>query len=429
MGKTVFAYQNKIRFLLCVFASCVFNSYSIYASEIYHVHGLHTECDLPQHSQDVVKCAMNNHPGVLRKKNELKHKAAAIDLAKQLPNPELDIEYAQGPQRSSESSLALLQSVEWGGRRDARVQIAKAQNTLLDFELKELQAQVIQKTILHLHRLRQLKQEKQIFLTSIKTLKSLIRQQENLIKLSPEQQVTQSVYRMALIDAKIKNAILYDEEKALEHYFHVATGHSLEELQDVLPQTPSYWPTIPDATPEQLPSPGLLKMQAEEAEFKALLHQAQSETWPRLRLGPMWSSQTDSNGETSSLWGFRLMMDIPLLNQNASARSFAHAGIERNKKDTELLQNVEDHERTEQLKVYRRAVSILKDVPNLNNIEKEFKNNESLAQRGLVSGSLLIEFHRQRAELTQTRHQRELKAIEALWLIHYYDGRIFMESL
>ncbi len=407
----------------------VFRSHWVYAVEIHHEHGLHFECALPKKTQEVVECAKENHPDVLRKKHDLEYQAFSVDTARQLPNPELEVEFTKGAKNTSDSMIAIVQSIEWGGKRKARVQAAKAKNAVMDSDLKELQADVIRQTVLHLHRLRQLEQERRIFKTTIKTLETLIQQQKSLPQLSPEQQVTQSVYRMALMDAKIKSAILFDEERALEHYFHVSTGHSLDELKEVLPRPPLTWPTISETPSQKRLSPAQLKTLAEEAEFNALWAQAQSDTWPRLKVGPMWNAQSNTNGGTQSLWGLKVMMDLPLLNQNAPARTFAQAGISKNEKDMSLLQSVESHERTEQLKVYRRAVSILKDVPDMSTVEKDFKKNESLAQRGLVSGPLLIEFHRQRAELTQSRNQRELKALEALWLIYHYDGRIFLETL
>ena len=123
------------------------------------------------------------------------------------------------------------------------------------------------------------------------------------------------------------------------------------------------------------------------------------------------------------------MMDLPVLNWNSGGRSFAQAGVLRGEKNIELIKTEERHERSEQLKVYQSALSTLKAVPETSSIEKEFQRNESLARRGLISGPLLIEFHRQRAELTRSRNTRELKAIEALWRIYQFDGRIFLEAL
>jgi hypothetical protein len=234
---------------------------------------------------------------------------------------------------------------------------------------------------------------------------------------------------MALMDSRIKNAEIFDEERALEHYFHVSTGHSLEELRSALPTPPAAWPEMEDGPSNPLASTGLLKALAEKNEYAADVELAKAASWPSLKLGPMWNSQAGIGEPAQSLFGFRIMMDLPVLSLNSGGRSFAQAGILRGERNIGLLREEERHERSEQLKVYRSAVATLKAVPELNAIEKDFQRNESLSRRGLISGPLLIEFHRQRTELTRSRNSRELKAIEALWQIYQFDGRIFSEVL
>lgn len=415
--------------LSLLFLTILIGELALAAEGISHEHGSHFECPLPKHPQDVVDCAKENHPNILRKKNEVDHTRLSEDVARQLPNPELDAEVTKGPDDLSNSSVGILQPVEWGGKRSSRINVAKARISFVDAELKEIQAEVIRETVINLHRLRQIEQEKNIFGSTIQTLEKLIAQQASRLSLSPEQQVTLSVYRMALMDSKIKSAEIFDEERRLEHYFHVTTGHSLEELRSVLPKAPKQWPQL-EPSPSELPtSPGLLKALAEKNEFLAELNMAKSATWPDLKIGPMWNSQAGVGEPAQSLLGFRLMMDLPVLNWNSGGRSFARAGVLRGEKNIELIKTEERHERSEQLKVYQSALSTLKAVPETSSIEKEFQRNESLARRGLISGPLLIEFHRQRAELTRSRNTRELKAIEALWRIYQFDGRIFLEAL
>jgi len=415
--------------LSLLFLTILIGELALAAEGISHEHGSHFECPLPKHPQDVVDCAKENHPNILRKKNEVDHTRLSEDVARQLPNPELDAEVTKGPDDLSNSSVGILQPVGWGGKRSSRINVAKARISFVDAELKEIQAEVIRETVINLHRLRQIEQEKNIFGSTIQTLEKLIAQQASRLSLSPEQQVTLSVYRMALMDSKIKSAEIFDEERRLEHYFHVTTGHSLEELRSVLPKAPKQWPQL-EPSPSELPtSPGLLKALAEKNEFLAELNMAKSATWPDLKIGPMWNSQAGVGEPAQSLLGFRLMMDLPVLNWNSGGRSFAQAGVLRGEKNIELIKTEERHERSEQLKVYQSALSTLKAVPETSSIEKEFQRNESLARRGLISGPLLIEFHRQRAELTRSRNTRELKAIEALWCIYQFDGRIFLEAL
>ncbi len=415
--------------LLVVLALMATSDFAIAAEAGKHEHGSHLECPLPKNAQDVVDCAKENHPSILRKKNESEHAKHSEDAASQLPNPELDAEITKGPNDISNSSVGILQPIEWGGKRSSRISSAKARISFVDAELKDLQAEVIRETVKNLHRLRQIEQEKKNLATTIQTLEKLASQQSARPTLSPEQQVTLSVYRMALMDSRIKNAEIFDEERALEHYFHVSTGHSLEELRSALPTPPAAWPEMEDGPSNPLASTGLLKALAEKNEYAADVELAKAASWPSLKLGPMWNSQAGIGEPAQSLFGFRIMMDLPVLSLNSGGRSFAQAGILRGERNIGLLREEERHERSEQLKVYRSAVATLKAVPELNAIEKDFQRNESLSRRGLISGPLLIEFHRQRTELTRSRNSRELKAIEALWQIYQFDGRIFSEVL
>lgn len=420
-----------IKFFWCVLVLPVLVSVEfVFAVESgQHEHGSHFECPLPKDAQDVVKCAKENHPDILRKKNEVDHAKFSEDAARQIPNPELDAEIIKGTGDLSSSTVGILQAVEWGGKRSSKISSARARISFVDAELKDIQAEVVRETVKNLHRLRQIEQEKKVLSTTIQTLEKLISQQASRLNLPPEQQVTLSVYRMALMDSKIKSSELFDEERALEHYFHVSTGHSLDELQSVLPKAPAVWPNLESNNANALASTGLLKALAEKNEFLAEAEFAKAATWPSLKIGPMWSSQTGAGEPTQSLFGLRVMMDLPVLNWNSGSRSFARAGILRSEKNISLLREEERHERREQLKVYQSALATLKAVPEVGSIEKDFQRNESLARRGLISGPLLIEFHRQRAELTRSRNTRELKAIEALWRIYQFDGRIFSEVL
>ncbi len=394
-----------------------------------HEHGSHLECPLPKHAQDVVECAKENHPLVLRKKNEADHTKLSEVVARQIPNPELDTEMTKGAGGLSNSTVGILQPVEWGGKRSSRINSAKARISYVDAELKDIQAEVIRSTVAKLHRLRQIEQEIKILTTTNQTLEKLIAQQTSRLNLTPEQQVTLSVYRMALMDSQIKSSEIFDEERALEHYFHISTGHSLDELRPVLPKAPAIWPDMEKSTANSISSTGLQKALAEKNEFLAESELANASTWPNLKIGPMWNSQAGVGQPAQSLLGFRLVMDLPVLNWNSGGRSFAQAGVLRGEKNITLLREEEQHERNEQMKVYQRALATLKSVPEASVIEKDFQKNESLVRRGLISGPILIEFHRQRAELTRSRNTRELKAIEALWHIYQFDGRIFTENL
>lgn len=396
-----------------------------------HEHGSHPECPLPKTALDVVRCALNEHPIAKRAILASEHSKTLTDVAEQIPNPDLDIEatFGSGDSRGDSSTdIGLLQPIEIGGKRSSRIESAKAQAATSKAEATEVQADIVRETIRNLHRLRQLDLEKSVLQNTIETLEKTIAQQNSRPALSPEQQVALSVYRMAAADARLKQSELFEEERKIEHYFHISTGHSLEELRPILPKSPDSWPELKSLEGSNNNSPALMKAMADRSLSLAELSLARSQAWPTLKLGPM--ARIDKSGSQSeNQYGFRLMMDLPAFNLNSGGKAHALAGVQKAESLIELTRKEESHERAEQLKVYQSAVQALRDAPSLATIDKDFSKNQSLARRGVVSGALLIEFHRQRSDLIHSRNSRELKAIEALWLIHKLDGRIFTELL
>lgn len=395
-----------------------------------HIHGSHVECPLPKTALDVVRCAQEEHPSVKRARLTNQATDTLTAVARQMPNPDLDVESAfiGSSEGRAETQVALLQPIELGGKRTARVRGAQAETGQTAADLKAAQANVIIETVTKLHRLRQLEKEKAVLRDTAEALTKTIAQQRSRPALAPEQQVSLSVFRMALADAKLRESELFEEERAIEHYFHVATGHSLEEVRRVMPQAPSNFPAVTEQVNETVQSPAIIRAVAEKEAALAQLEVARANSWPTLRIGPAAMFEQDDRG-SESIFGFRLMMDLPVFQANGAGRAHASRGVERAERLIDLTRAEEAHERAEQLRVYKSAVQALKDAPTVSEIEKDHQKNETLARRGLISGSLLIESHRQRADLIKGRFGRELKAIEALWQIRKFDGRIFEESL
>ena len=393
-----------------------------------HQHGSHPECPLPKTAMDVIRCASARHPLAMRAALAAEHSKSLVDIAGRRPNPELDLEAAVGSGKQSSTDVGLAFPIEWGGKRSSRIRAAEAEIAQTETEMKTVQAQVIRAAVVNLHRLRQLDLEKKFLSDTVATLQQVITQQSARPALSPEQQVTLSVFRMSLADARLKESALFDQEREIEHYFHVSTGHSLAELRPVLPKSPEKWPEFEEDPHAPTPSVTLSQALAGQTAAQAGLSAAESESWPSLRIGPLFKIEEDDR-QRESLFGIKLMMDVPVFDVGGGGRAHARAGLLRADKLVQLARDEEAHERAEQLKVYRSAVKALRDAPTLEAIERDFTRNQGLARRGLVSGAILIELNRQRSDLIQSRNDRELKALAAQWEIYEIDGRIFTETL
>lgn len=395
-----------------------------------HVHGSHIECPLPKSTFDVLRCVQEEHPKVQRAKLALAQAKGLSGAASQFKNPEVEVESASGTihgEKQGETKVALLVPVEIGGKRSARRFEAESQAKHSEAELFETQADVVMETAEKLHRVRQLEQEKHLLQEAVQTFSQVVSQQKSRPGLAPEQKVALSVFRMALAEAKIRQNELFEEEKGLEHYFHVSTGHSLTELRKVLPAVPKTWPSIGPAV-DLSRSPGIMKSRAELDLAIAQLKSAQAESWPELRLGPMMQVQREGANQ-GTIFGFQLSMDLPLFSVNGGGRDYARLGETKANRIVALTQAEETHEREEQVKVYERTVQTLKDAPGQEELDREHRQHEGFARRGLVSAPLIIESHRQIEELTRSRHSQELKALRALWRVYKFDGRALTEAL
>lgn len=330
-----------------------------------------------------------------------------------------------GDQRS-EIQIGVRQPIEWGGQRRTRILAAEAEAEVIATNETELIADVILMTVTKLHRLRQVYQEEAALLSMGEALEKLVRQQSARPALSPEQRSSLAVFRMAFADSQIRLSELYGEKRALAHDFHVSTGHSLDELKGALPPAPEKWPPVEEGH-SSTESPSLLRAFADRRLAEAQTQLATSASWPSLRLGPQVTFEREGVRQ-NTLFGISLMMDLPIWNLNSGGRTYAAKGLLRAEKMVELKTEEERHERAEQASIYRNAVETLARSPTHSQIEKDHLENHELAKRGLIAGSLLMESYRQRNELMKGRNGRELKAIESLWRVHKFDGRIFSEA-
>jgi cobalt-zinc-cadmium efflux system outer membrane protein len=398
---------------------------------IHHVHGSHPECPLPKGPMDILRCAQEEHPDVKRAKLASDASQTLTEVAGQLPNPELEVQSVFGRtlgDNQMQTQISLKQPIGLGGKRSARIHEAEAEQKQTQADLRQVQAEVILKTVRNLHRLRQLETEKETLDEAISAYAKLVSQYRGRPRLTPEQEVSLSVYEMAQADNRIKRAALLEEEREIGHFFHISTGHGLDELKPALPQAPTPWPE-PEARKASTPaSPALFRLTADQELALSQQELARADSWPNFQIGPMVQLQ-DEGPIRGQLYGVHLVMDLPFLSLNGGGRAHAAKALSKAEKSIDLLNAEETHERAEQVRIYQNATTALKEAGSLSSIERKHARVEALSFRGLISSSLVIEAHRQRAELQKNRNERELRAIEALWTVYKLDGRIFEEKL
>lgn len=395
-----------------------------------HVHGAHKECPLPRSRRDIVDCALYFHPSVKRGVLKIKSTSKLVEKVSQIPNPTFSSRYVKGDKNGEEVSeleTNLSFTLELGSKRGSRKEYAGARNAEAIVSNDATKADVKIATILNMHRLRQVLEEKKLIVEAKSAFSKVIGQLRKLPRLSAEQEASLTLFEMALEETKVNEAELFEEERKLEHYFHISTGHSIDEIRSYLPDAPKNWPLIGKPIGDKN-SPGVKKLKSLATLAQKELEIQNSDAWPNLTIGPSFSIEKEGTVENKMV-GFNVQIPIPLFQVNGGGKAHARSELLRAQKNISLTISEENHERFEQLRVYESAVNILYKTMKQNVIEKKHNRIEKLYLRGVISSSVFLDSLKQKLSYLKSRNNREITALKALWSIHKYDGNILEEKI
>ncbi|QDK44655.1 hypothetical protein DOM22_05510 [Bdellovibrio sp. ZAP7] len=382
-------------------------------------------CVVLSNYKQITLCAESRSPEVLRAESEVKQRKASVDAAGQLLNPELSMQTISGSVQSetkSETDVSLAFPIELGGKRSSRKSIATGALSKAELELFNAKAEVRKSVLLKIVRLRQIDHELDLVDESAETFSKLVKQYESRPTLSPEQEVTLTVFRVAKGEYGFKR-MEYDEELAqLESFFKIVIGKDLASVRKVLPPRISSMPLVPGENKEVDKSPLLGLLDADIKIANAERDRTFGDAWPTLNLGP--SAKFSKEGSQSfEQWGLNLSMPLPVLSLNQGAKAAASAGVRSSeiRRETALKELIA--RRTSLVEIYKKSAKALEETPNGHTLESKHKKVETLFVKGLVPSSLVIEAHRSLVEFEKTRNNREIKAVEAILEIQIIDGQ------
>jgi outer membrane protein, heavy metal efflux system len=396
-----------------------------------HIHGSHLECPLPMSVEDIIKCSLRFHPNIKKGKLDIVVLEQFIEKSSQLINPTISSRYVKGMtngKKTSELETSLSFTLELGGKRSSRKEFATARKkkALASYEL--IKSKIKMDTILNLYRLKQVSEEKILLNETLTAFSKIISQLKKRPRLTAEQEASLTTFEFAFEETKINHSEIYEEERKLEHYFHVSTGHALHEIEPFLPKMPKKWPKIRREKRKNTFSPEIKRLKSlSNIAVKELVLQ-NSEAWPDLKIGPSIAIEKEGSIENKMI-GINLHIPIPLFHVNGGGKSLARSKLIKSQKNIELTESEENHERFEQFKVYENAVNILNKTMKKNLVEKKHKRIEKLYLRGVVSSSVYLDSLKQKLSYLKSRNNRELTAINSLWHIYNYDGKIFEEKI
>lgn len=369
-----------------------------------------SECQ-PKNYNELVACADKSSSTLQVLEQRVRTANELESIARQSINPELEADSVYQGFRRSETTIALLFTVRLGGKRDALIREAKSEieraNATRDLSVNEAKLN----TMLSFYRLSQLKSEIHLAEETIQTFSKVVGQFEKRPALTPEQDVSVTVFRMALADNKLRLTRLKNEEDQIYRELEAITGLSRAVVAANLPGRKTTWPDAAVLGNAEA-SPQIREAQAAFNAATSLKDKADADAWPDLRIGPSVRTTTDGSERTTYV-GLGVTIPLPVLTTNEGNRSYqTQRVIEADLALSQARKKVEAARQT-LLDKYRQTVATLKGSFSVNTLDEKHERVERQFFKGLVPSALVIEAHRQLFDFEASRNSSELEALEA----------------
>lgn len=333
-------------------------------------------------------------------------------VARQWQNPELELESTAQGSDKSETSAKLFFTVSLAGKKTALIKEAQSEaNKIAEQVNIEMQKQRLVQ-MLSLYRLAHLKNEIAIEEESIETFSKIVKQFQKRPALAPEQDVSLSVFKMALADHQLQITKLKNEnEKVLVNIIN-QSGLERAIILKNLPSRKLDWPTV--STENNFEDTSAYKLAISDLKLaQSQKDKADGEVWSDIKIGPAIKTTKDNN-DTSTYVGIGLSMPLPVLNQNQATRAYQLQKMIEAELNMEKVKRNTISTRTELRQSYQQIIQSLKNTSELNLASAKHEELERQFFKGLVSSPLVIEVHRQLLELEQRKNSSELEALAYL---------------
>ncbi len=239
----------------------------------------------PNSYADFVKCAEKNSSDIRISEQQVQSAAKLEDAAQQWINPDLDVDSVWKGSDKTETSAALLFTLRLGGKKDALVSEARSEiqraQASRDLSVNQTRLEIM----LSLYRLSHLKTEIALGNESVNTFTKIVDQFQKRPALSPEQDVSLTVFKMALSDHQLKLTQLQADQDKLVQGLSAVTGISKEAILKSLPSRKEKWSEI-SAEGDIEASPQMRQAVADLKLARSQKDRAESEAWPDLKVGP-----------------------------------------------------------------------------------------------------------------------------------------------
>jgi outer membrane protein, heavy metal efflux system len=386
----------------------------------FNIQAAQSDCSVNNYN-DLVRCSELNSKNLQITNQKLKTAEQLESAANQWVNPEIDLESVSKNSDMSEQTATVYFNLSLGGKRSAQVSQARAEYDKASV-LNELDKQSERLSLmLSYYRLGHLKSEIKIEEESVATFSKVIKQYQGRSALSPEQDVSLTVFKMALADHQLNLVKIKSDYENLLGEVMITTGLDKETILKNLPKAKSDWlKIVQDA--DTLQSPQVKLAQHEVSLAKTKKSMANAESWPELKVGPTFQ-RNKQGSETENLAGFSLSMPLPVFSLNGGGRELARQKIIESEMSFDLEKNKVSALRKQLVNKYINTTEILKSTLSSKVVSDNHEKLERQFFRGTVPSSLIIEAHRQLYDLESKRNESERIAIESLGQILIIDNK------
>ncbi|KHD87217.1 MAG: hypothetical protein OM95_15675 [Bdellovibrio sp. ArHS] len=354
---------------------------------------------------EAYQCILEQSPSIQALTFRAEENQALTAKAKQIPNPELDA----GLQFTGEKKLevSLLQPLEIGGKRGARVERAQAESSFLSAKDLETRIEASNMALESLIRLRQLKIESDLVKESLSILDRVNRKLKARPALAPEQRTTLRLFSTFEKTLRFRQLNIERDFQKTNAFIEGAIGRPLTKSDHISVETFKKWPSL-DVGTSSVQTAALKISMAELELAKAEVKEAQSEGWPEFRIGPSFERDPEQS-ETS--WGVKVGLTIPLWNLNGAGKNLAKARMNSAQATHEATKRQQVSQFSVLQKQYVDLTKILSETEPVSEIVRSTKESERLFDRSLIAPASLIEMYRSTFELIEEIHRNEIQAM------------------
>lgn len=380
------------------------------------------ECKINSAS-DILNCAFTNNPDIIQADSNKQIAGINKDVTGRWLNPNVEAGVGYNMEEIDnygvELEFAVTQTIENPSKRKARVNKSAAEYTSAEL-LSEGQKELVTMQVLNiLNRLRQIEREQAVLNRTIKAYTSVIKSYESRPVLSPEDEVSLSLFYSVLNNYRMENNKLSMELNQYMNSLKTIVNQEVVYKKNIFFYPPQKYPVILE-TADITNSVALQQANANVALANAYLQDQKNYNFTDFSIGPYVT--TSPNVQSVDTVGVRVSIPIPVYSNKKTTQAgelaVSSAQYKYNAKKSELTNTYK------QLKAqYEQGIKMLKGF-NFTQAERQLTKTENLFKNGRLNSSLLIEAHRQMMDSVRLYHQYELETLNALWQLYAMQRKL-----